>query len=401
MNKYTCIFGGGGIRGLAYVGAMEALKKLNIECDKYVGSSVGAIFAAFYALGYTPDEAKNIMLDFNALMFKDINFGINAEFAFSKGDIFENWIREIIEKIFYKEKYKKGENPPVAFRDINKDLYVCSTDMASNSKFTFSKQTTPDFEIAKAIRISACFPGLMKPIEYDNKLLVDGDLAKNLPLWKCADDLVTPDSRILEYRLEGCSDCKNFKNPIDYFNEVYSTMSYFSTEQVVDLYKEQDKIDYIVIDTKDVLILDFQMPAEKREQLSQNGYDTTMKYFTETLVEKKKKLLPLYTETLKMLKNLKISVKKGNAKKAKQTIFDYICTCSDDYMNMDFTFLEELKKFKTEFLNKINEDKIFHLETINNKTELNKIIQGLIEKCDNIITELQTDIEHFSAMKRN
>ena len=139
-TDYVCIFGGGAIRGMAYIGAIKALRELGINCEILAGSSVGAIFASLYAIDCTDEEIKNILYEFNGFMFKDINFGIGTDFAFSKGDIFEEWIREKTEQKFYGSKYVKGENPPLTFKDIKKDLYICTTDLKTNSQFIFSKE---------------------------------------------------------------------------------------------------------------------------------------------------------------------------------------------------------------------------------------------------------------------
>ena len=40
--KYNCIFGGGGVRGVCYIGALKALNELNIELNAIAGSSVGS-----------------------------------------------------------------------------------------------------------------------------------------------------------------------------------------------------------------------------------------------------------------------------------------------------------------------------------------------------------------------
>ena len=50
--KYTCLFGGGAIRGMAYIGTIRALEELGIEYDIIGGSSVGSIIAALVACGY-------------------------------------------------------------------------------------------------------------------------------------------------------------------------------------------------------------------------------------------------------------------------------------------------------------------------------------------------------------
>ena len=395
-NKYICIFGGGAIRGVAYIGAMRPLKELGIKTDTFIGSSVGAIIAAFCAIGYSSEEVRLILNEFNAFMFKDLNFSIGSDFSFSKGDVFEDWIRDNIEKKFYGEEYKKGENPPVIFKNLDKSLYICTTDLRTNSQFIFSKKETPDFEVAKAVRISAGFPGLMKPVEYENKFLVDGDLAKSLPLWKFDKDLLNTDNRILEFRLEGCRDCLNFKNVLEYFNSVYSTISNFSSEQIVETYQDKDNFDYIIIDTKDILLLDFQMPNEMRDKLAQNGYETTMKYFTETLVKKKRKLLPQYEKTLNAMLKLKPLIKYGKTDGARRTVLDFICETTSEYNNIDSVFLNDLIKFKASFLRDIKDYKFLPLHIIENKIEHTKVLQGLIERCENTINDLKNYIEKYS-----
>ena len=50
--KYTCLFGGGAIRGVSYIGAIKAMEELGICIDTFGGSSVGSIIAALLAVGY-------------------------------------------------------------------------------------------------------------------------------------------------------------------------------------------------------------------------------------------------------------------------------------------------------------------------------------------------------------
>ena len=58
--KYTVIFGGGAIRGVAYLGALKALNEFDIEIGTLAGSSVGAIIAGMYALGYNSQEMQEV-----------------------------------------------------------------------------------------------------------------------------------------------------------------------------------------------------------------------------------------------------------------------------------------------------------------------------------------------------
>ena len=138
-EKYTCIFGGGAIRGLAYIGAVKALQENNIKYDTLAGSSVGAIFAALLAVGYSYQELKDVLMKINFELFRDIHFGLNNGFALSKGEVFTKWMRENIEKKFYGNKKKKGKNKPITFADVDKDLLIYTTNLVKFDSQEFSK----------------------------------------------------------------------------------------------------------------------------------------------------------------------------------------------------------------------------------------------------------------------
>jgi NTE family protein len=54
--KYGLVFEGGGAKGMAFVGAYEELVERGHTCGRLLGTSAGAITAAFIAAGYTPVE---------------------------------------------------------------------------------------------------------------------------------------------------------------------------------------------------------------------------------------------------------------------------------------------------------------------------------------------------------
>ena len=83
-DKYFCIFGGGAIRGLAYLGAIKAMQELNLEIKVFAGSSVGAIFATLATLEYTEEEFNVIFEEVNFELFIDVSFDIAKKFAIRK-----------------------------------------------------------------------------------------------------------------------------------------------------------------------------------------------------------------------------------------------------------------------------------------------------------------------------
>lgn len=394
--KYTCLFGGGAIRGVSYIGAIKALEELGISPTTFAGSSVGSIIAAMLAVGYTAEEMKDIFLKVNFDLFKDISIGLGPIFALSKGEVFLEWVRELIEKKYYGDKYKKGANRAVTFKDIEKNLVIITTNLSNFECKEFSRFETPDYEIASAVRISCCMPGLMKPIEYNKTLLVDGDLQKSWPMWKLSKNLLLPDERILEFRLEGYYNTNdtNDISGIDYANAVYSCMTAMSTAFITNIYAEKDKFDYIVLNTGDIVVVDFNISENKRLDLIQSGYNQTMKYFSAILPIKKSKIKNnyqiIYSHMLKIQKLIN-SRKILKAKIQLGELFTELCDLSDI---IDLADYNDLKAFKDMFLNHINYPPLFGAITLNNekliKTELSRIVSNIAEKLEELTSYLET-----------
>ena len=390
--KYTCLFGGGAIRGVSYIGAIKALEELGISPTTFAGSSVGSIIAAMLAVGYTAEEMKDIFLKVNFDLFKDISIGLGPIFALSKGEVFLEWVRELIEKKFYGDKYKKGLNRAVTFKDIKNNLVVITTNLSNFECKEFSRFETPDYEIASAVRISCCMPGLMKPIEYNKTLLVDGDLQKSWPMWKLSKNLLLPDERILEFRLEGYYDTNDISG-IDYANAVYSCMTAMSTAFITNIYADKDKFDYIVLNTGDIVVVDFNISENKRLDLIQSGYNQTMKYFNSILPEKKAKIKNNYQIIYKHMLKIQKLINSRKILKAKIQLGELFTELCDLNNIIDLADYNDLKSFKDMFLNHINYPPLFGAITLNNekliKTELARIIANLAEKLDELTSYLE------------
>lgn len=344
--QYACLFGGGAIRGAAYCGTVKAMEEIGINPDIVAGSSVGSIIAGLLAVGYSAEELREVFLQVNFELFRDLQFALGPQFAISKGEVFLEWIRDLIEKKYYGDKYKKGTHKAVTFSDLEKDLVIITTDLSSFECKEFSKQETPDFEIATAIRISCSMPGLMKPIEYNNRVLVDGDLQKGSPMWKLSKNLQPENLRILEFRLEGNFE-GNDKNSIEYINSIYSYATSVATSFIIDVYNKNDKYDYIVINTGDINIVDFNLASEKRENMMEIGYNQTMKYFGEILPLKKKLLFEVYSEINSSLKKIYNNLERNKAQKARiilAELFMYLCDYIDMIDSSDLTALKDFKK---------------------------------------------------------
>lgn len=391
--KYTCLFGGGAIRGVSYIGAVKALEELGIIPDRLAGSSVGSIFAALLAVGYNAEELKDIFIKVNFELFKDISIGLGPLFAISKGEVFLEWVRELIEKKYYGENYKKGVNPAVTFKDIKKNLIVITTNLSNFECKEFSRFDTPDYEIASAVRISCCMPGLMKPIEYNKTLLVDGDLQKSWPMWKLSKHLLNDDERILEFRLEGNYESNDISG-INYANAVYSCMTAISTSFITNIYGNKDKFDYIVLNTGDIVVVDFNINEAKRNDLINSGYNQTISYFKDFLIEKKSKIRHNYSIIQAHITKIQKYIKSNNIQKAKNQMGELFMDLPELSEIIDLTDYNEIKNFRDMFLKNLKYPALFGKVTLSNfkliDTELNKINNKISKKLEEFDSYLKT-----------
>ena len=393
--KYTCLFGGGAIRGMAYIGAVKAMEELGINPHTLAGSSVGSIIAALLAVGYNAEDLKEVFIKVNFELFKDISIGIGPIFALSKGEVFLEWVRELIEKKFYGEKYKKGANRAVTFKDIDKNLVIITTNLSNFECKEFSRYETPDYEIASAVRISCCMPGLMKPIEYNNTLLVDGDLQKSWPMWKLSKNLLLKDERILEFRLEGYYDTndKNDISGIDYANAVYSCMTAMSTSFITNLYVDKDKFDYIVLNTGGIVVVDFNINENKRIELIESGYNQTINYFKNFLPDKKSKIKNNYEVILSHLSKIQKYINSKKIIKAKIALGDLFIDLSDVAVIIDKNDYEDIKNFKDMFLKNVNYPPLFGKVSLDNenllKAEITRLVNTLKSKTEELSEYLE------------
>jgi len=99
------VFEGGGVKGIAYVGALQVLEERGIlpGIQRVGGTSAGAITALLLGLGYALSEIEKILRELNFRNFLDDSWGLVrdvnrlvTEFGWYKGDFSRAWIGERI-----------------------------------------------------------------------------------------------------------------------------------------------------------------------------------------------------------------------------------------------------------------------------------------------------------------
>jgi NTE family protein len=198
------VFEGGGVKGIAYGGALEVLEQAQItpQIERVAGTSAGAITATMVSLNYTAAEFNQIMMTLPFEKFEDgSDLGgpvrLVENFGWFKGDYFLNLMESYIED-------KTGDGR-ATFRDLAekyrdrhfKDLYVFGTDLTQQAVQEFSYRTTPDAAVADAVRISMSIPFFFEARHYEqdgrNNVYCDGGVLINYPISTFDEQYTAPD----------------------------------------------------------------------------------------------------------------------------------------------------------------------------------------------------------------
>lgn len=160
------VLSGGGARGFAHVGVIEALEAAGVVVDRVGGASMGAYIGAHYALGRDPGEiarrCREEFVERNPL--GDYTLPVVALARGRRG-------QEMLRRSF-------GE---ASIEEADRDYFCVSCDMLA------AELVVHRFgELARAIAASMCLPGLVPPVAMEGRLLLDGGVLNNLPVEQMA-----------------------------------------------------------------------------------------------------------------------------------------------------------------------------------------------------------------------
>ncbi len=166
MKKTGLGLGGGAVLGAAHVGVLRAIDELSVSVSMVSGTSIGSFIAALYAFGKTWKEIRDITfnldwLDMSGLVLSQYGLLSNRKFG------------GIVTELLGNKKIEEATLP----------LSIVATDIGTGRKVVFRKG-----DVSNAVMASSCIPGIFKPVEYADALLVDGVLVENVPVSPLLED---------------------------------------------------------------------------------------------------------------------------------------------------------------------------------------------------------------------
>ena len=264
------VFEGGGIKGLAYIGAIKFLEERGYQFKYVGGSSVGSLFAALLAAKFKAAEMEAIVegFDINTLtaskskkpINKFIN-GIKYKGLYSMA-FFENYLENLFgsKNCLYFRDVKLGEDYllNIIVTDYkNKKMITIPSDLG---EYNYSKDAFP---IAKAVAMSCSMPFVFVPYKIKDNVFIDGGVINNFPINLFThSNIPTIGFRLNENekpnKLINIVKNKIFKTAIDYKLDAYN---------IVD------------INTGKYKVTDFKKGLDNYKDLIKLGYNSMRDYF--------------------------------------------------------------------------------------------------------------------------
>lgn len=180
MNKRLAfVLSGGGARGALQVGAVKAMLQAGLQPGLLVGTSIGAVNAAYLALhgvnlegverliGAWDDASQANLMPSNYLW-------LTVRALFNRP----------IERTFHRMQEffaEHGLTPDLRFGDLNSvRLVIVAADLNRGKPVYYGLQ--PEDKVLEALLASTALPPWIQPLQFQDRLLMDGGVVSNLPL---------------------------------------------------------------------------------------------------------------------------------------------------------------------------------------------------------------------------
>jgi NTE family protein len=325
------VFEGGGVLGIAYLGALDFLFRNGLmeDVSRVAGTSAGAITACILSFNLPFWEIRKISntLDYRKVpskgqldniellpaevvevmegFFGDVScvYRLLNNYGWFSTEYFYGWVKNVINSQFDFTK----KLPPYTFEDFKNplfhkknreffDLYVVGTDISMKTTQIYSYETTPKMEVAEAVRISMSVPLFFEAVIKEqndtqgksfSSVFCDGGLMNNYPL----NIFDTPAFNSELYDGINMSSLGfRFKNKLDH-NEIGNLWQYIESLLRVFSYIQQQNYESnplnversIIIDTKDIRSLDFDIDVNNGAYsfLYRQGYNAAKEFFND------------------------------------------------------------------------------------------------------------------------
>lgn len=288
----NCVFEGGGVLGISFVGAYKALMDYKkYEIVRCAGTSAGSIIASLIIAGYKSNEIINILENCNFKIFMNTTklskiflAGKPLSLMFNNGiynsKVIETWMEELLLKKGIRTFQDLMENNISRLKIIAADITTRKMLILPDDLINYGIDPK-SFSVAKAVRMSCTIPYFFTPVKlnYNNKVsyIVDGGLLSTFPIWifDVEKESIRP---TLGFKIKDkCSQTSLGKHSI--FSYTLDLINAQINKDEMDYVRDKDLVRTIIINNNGkIKSTDFKLSNKMIDYLFQSGYDSTSSF---------------------------------------------------------------------------------------------------------------------------
>lgn len=281
MRIENLVFEGGGVKGIAYAGALEVLERRGLMAGVrgVAGTSAGAYTAMLVAIGCPPEQIRALATatDYPGLEDRLDPLRLATQYGLYAGNALLAWIRQGVSA--------RGLSADATFAQLAKaggrDLRVFATDLTARDVREFSLQATPDVAVAHAVRASMSIPLMFAAWRFpdgvpDDHVYIDGGVVMNYPI--AAFDDAFPAAATLGFRLrppagEAPPSLAGWDHPVGYAEALYGCI--VAAQSIDVLHAPTDRARTVAIDDCGFSAVDFHLAMKDYDRLVACGRAAT------------------------------------------------------------------------------------------------------------------------------
>lgn len=288
LDIENLVFEGGGVRGIAYAGALQVLEKQGMlsGIKRVAGASAGAFTSLLLSLEYTPEEVQNALrsIHFETLEDSPNPIRVVTKYGLYKGQVLYDWIaaqvanRGLPEDLTFEALRKQG----------GRDLRVFATDLNIQNTREFSAETTPNTSVIGAVRASMSIPLMYSAWQFpdgipNDHLYVDGGTVYNYPI-NVFDTMEGTNEQTLGFCFTSevageKAERLELDNLFEFSQSLFATML---SAQKIDFRRDPEEIRRsVMIDDLGFKATDLSLSDESFSRLFESGQLATSKYLEE------------------------------------------------------------------------------------------------------------------------
>ena len=270
---------GGGMLGLAHVGALEVLESQGLlRCVKeYIGISAGSLVALCICVGYTVSEMRNInnALDFRLMQNLDLETMLSFldSYGLDNGQNFEKLLNILLRA--------KNLSPEITFAEFAEHFperpqpRIFATNILSCVKQEFSVKETPTVQMKFAVLASSCVPLLFTPVrDLSGNVFVDGALIAFSPFHHLTEQ-ERAETLGITLRIKDVIDRSPFGDGVlAYFKRLFFSAHHHHDVAMYEIWTRN----IIYLDTGNARPFDFAATSEEKESIFQSGRKSVLDF---------------------------------------------------------------------------------------------------------------------------